>query len=171
MYCYSTLLKLHWSNLVVRIRKIHKIRQMAKWTKRWRGTLWTGLLLPVLKAIVKRVLYKAFRTTFSNFSLYSSGHCCLSSSEITLSHLLYVVLFWKSLQNEITVCDKQSLRTLTLCSHSYSMSNQTWIFQFPKRSASHISLEINKPFVWTCAITIWIYCWAHWEDLRWPCPQ
>lgn len=104
------------------------------------GTLWTGLLLPVLKGIVKRVLYEAFSATFKLlFSLQAS-----KGPEMTLSCLLYLVLFWTSLQNEITAADKQALRTLTRCSHSYSVGNQLWIYQFPRRRASHISSEINK---------------------------
>ncbi len=51
--------------------------------------------------------------------------------EMTLWCLLYLVLFWTSLQDEITVADKQPLRTLTRCTHSYSVSNQTWIYHLP----------------------------------------
>lgn len=89
---------------------------------------------------------------------------------MTLSCPLYLVLFGASPQNEITAADKQPLRTLTHCYHSYSVSNQTQIYQFPRRSTSRISSEINK-LLFECAWSIFKCTAGLTEDLRWLCPQ
>lgn len=91
------------------------------------GTLWTGLLSSAWEGTVKSVYIKLLALLTRLFPSWVRP-LLLRSSEITPSRLLYLVLFRTSLQNEIIAADKQPLRTLACCSHSYSVSNQTWIY-------------------------------------------
>lgn len=109
----------------------------------------------------------------STFFIYSSGHHCLRFSEVTLSHLLYLVLFWTLLLNEITAADKQPPGDL----HAV-LPHILWIVRygfinFPWRTTPNqldqISSEVNKP-LFVCVQSIYIIKFTYpsteriWDD-------
>lgn len=147
----------------------------SKWTQRCQVHCENVFHFQCERTLLKACYIKLLALD-STFFVYSSGPHCLRFSEVTLSHLLYLVLFWTSLLNEITAADKQPPGHL----HAVLL-HILWIVRygfisFPWRSAPNqldqISSEVNKPlFVCVQSIYNQIYLSIHWKDLRWLWPQ